>query len=495
MSDNRARGFLEDIVAHPEDDTPRLIFADWLEDQGDSDRAEFIRVQLERASLPEWDARQVHLRLREQALLEQHGQTWKRELPSIKGVRWERFRRGFVATAIVSSFAVLGANVSACWAAAPIEAVDIRWPRRGEAIESIAPIAGLRELSITARLVDRRAVSQLADAPLLSTLRTLTVHNASLGIEGFRELVASPHLEDLTALRVAFNSIGNGVAGALVDAASLTSLVELDLSETGSYGRYGEDPILEASGLEELTLWPGMSRLRSLTLSGNEVRRAGLRALLRSPRSSGLKELVLRANGLDGQAMQEFGAARPELQLDILDLGHNLLRDRGAEYLAKATCLDELKVLALDRCEIQSSGARGLAKAPFLGGLRRLNVDQNTFGPEGLHALLQKKPQQLHTLEMINNDLGDEGVSHLAESPASTTLLKVNLSQNGLGDHAAEALARSRHLKNLLVLVLNVNQIDKPAAQALARSALGKRLDVLEMLDEDNPFLNRGPAG
>ena len=65
MSDNLARGFLEDITAHPDDDAPRLIFADWLEEKGDSDRAEFIRVQIERARLPAWDARQVRLRLRE----------------------------------------------------------------------------------------------------------------------------------------------------------------------------------------------------------------------------------------------------------------------------------------------------------------------------------------------------------------------------------------------------------------------------------------------
>ena len=40
--------FVADIVANPEDDTPRLIYADWLEDHGGEDgeaRAEFIRAQ------------------------------------------------------------------------------------------------------------------------------------------------------------------------------------------------------------------------------------------------------------------------------------------------------------------------------------------------------------------------------------------------------------------------------------------------------------------
>jgi uncharacterized protein (TIGR02996 family) len=37
--------FLADIREHPDDDTPRLIFADWLDDAGHEGRAAFIRAQ------------------------------------------------------------------------------------------------------------------------------------------------------------------------------------------------------------------------------------------------------------------------------------------------------------------------------------------------------------------------------------------------------------------------------------------------------------------
>lgn len=40
-------GFISDICEHLEDDSIRLIYADWLEDHGDPERAEFIRVQVE----------------------------------------------------------------------------------------------------------------------------------------------------------------------------------------------------------------------------------------------------------------------------------------------------------------------------------------------------------------------------------------------------------------------------------------------------------------
>lgn len=40
------RAFLDDIIQNPGDDTPRLILADWLSENGQEDRAEFIRMML-----------------------------------------------------------------------------------------------------------------------------------------------------------------------------------------------------------------------------------------------------------------------------------------------------------------------------------------------------------------------------------------------------------------------------------------------------------------
>lgn len=46
---NQHAAFLSAIRAAPDDDAPRLIYADWLEDHGEAARAEFIRVQCELA--------------------------------------------------------------------------------------------------------------------------------------------------------------------------------------------------------------------------------------------------------------------------------------------------------------------------------------------------------------------------------------------------------------------------------------------------------------
>ncbi len=45
--DDMELAFRRDIIANPADDAPRLIFADWLEDHGRPERAQFIREQVE----------------------------------------------------------------------------------------------------------------------------------------------------------------------------------------------------------------------------------------------------------------------------------------------------------------------------------------------------------------------------------------------------------------------------------------------------------------
>src|SRR5207249_8060556 len=42
----RDEAFLQAIVENPDDDTPRVVYADWLDEHGDAARAEFIRLQV-----------------------------------------------------------------------------------------------------------------------------------------------------------------------------------------------------------------------------------------------------------------------------------------------------------------------------------------------------------------------------------------------------------------------------------------------------------------
>ena len=95
--------FLRDIIEHRDDDAPRLIYADWLDDHGERDRAEFIRAQCELARIEEEGDpdRAEELRGRAFALERGGRKGWtgrwlRRALPRSCGTSAWEFRRGFV---------------------------------------------------------------------------------------------------------------------------------------------------------------------------------------------------------------------------------------------------------------------------------------------------------------------------------------------------------------------------------------------------------------
>src|SRR5262245_44558022 len=84
------------IYDAPDDDAPRMVFADWLDDHGEAARAEFIRLQLRLAALGEDDAGRDALVRREEELLAANREAWIAEVPTWAGVEVEpRFRRGW----------------------------------------------------------------------------------------------------------------------------------------------------------------------------------------------------------------------------------------------------------------------------------------------------------------------------------------------------------------------------------------------------------------
>src|SRR5262249_23722465 len=105
---DQEQSFLEAIYAAPEDDAVRLVYADWLEEQGEAARAEFIRVQIEYARAAAADPDQDlcpagapfrykdvgenPLYQRARQLQWKHGDKWLRPLHKF-GVSAEHFHR------------------------------------------------------------------------------------------------------------------------------------------------------------------------------------------------------------------------------------------------------------------------------------------------------------------------------------------------------------------------------------------------------------------
>jgi uncharacterized protein (TIGR02996 family) len=91
--------YLRAILALPDDDGPRLCAADWWDEQGAAERAEFVRVQCELARrYPGWSGEPApdslgaggsyaELRRRERELKEANGRAWG---PCLSGAKWRR---------------------------------------------------------------------------------------------------------------------------------------------------------------------------------------------------------------------------------------------------------------------------------------------------------------------------------------------------------------------------------------------------------------------
>jgi uncharacterized protein (TIGR02996 family) len=172
--------FLRAICENPDDDTPRLVFADWLQENGDEARAEFIRVQIEAARLTADDDRLDGLVRRANELQKLFGNRWLGELPvpdpgHIDWVKtagsWvggEPFDRGFAGRLWVKTAGVLAKHANELFTATPVRRLMIWHIMKAD---KLARLPQLRHLhTFRARIVSRRAADELAECQHLDSV-------------------------------------------------------------------------------------------------------------------------------------------------------------------------------------------------------------------------------------------------------------------------------------------------------------------------------------
>ncbi|MEO2089055.1 MAG: TIGR02996 domain-containing protein, partial [Gemmataceae bacterium] len=86
------------VLAAPDDDLPRLVYADCAEENGDPEYAAFIRAQIELAKTPEYEPFAVHCHTRRPEWVS--GEPWNGQVidQTIQAVGYNVspfFRRGF----------------------------------------------------------------------------------------------------------------------------------------------------------------------------------------------------------------------------------------------------------------------------------------------------------------------------------------------------------------------------------------------------------------
>jgi uncharacterized protein (TIGR02996 family) len=250
---------LQAILDSPDDDGLRLVYADFLEEHGEPERAELIRVQIELSRLPEGDPRQAALETREAMLLKQHEQTWTEPLRALLGemLDWPQFRRGFIEELTVRGrLAGLKAPDFPPYATGMFRLAPLRHltlgldypyptpPLRGEELVRyvLKPLAGLMTLALPGHGLQDEAAEALAASPHVAGLTGLDLARNRIGDAGVQALAASPNLAGLTFLGLRGNAIGDAGAVALAQSAVLSGLEYLSM-ERNPLGPLGRDAL------------------------------------------------------------------------------------------------------------------------------------------------------------------------------------------------------------------------------------------------------------
>jgi uncharacterized protein (TIGR02996 family) len=461
-----AEAFLEAIIASPEDDAPRLVYADWLDEHGDAARAEFIRAQCRKALLKPWHRDYPILAWRERVLLARHEAAWREELPQIMGITWGTFERGFVHEVQVYNPELLSERAETICRAAPI-----RWATVsgfGEDWEPCPPAPYLTGLWINGYGNLCKQPESFFCSPLLSALTMLILSGQPMEGEHFAALMASPYLENLHTLLLDDCRLDEVNLRPLIEAEGLRNLTTLSMQGLAS-GDHQDAPI-RCDDIALLAACPYLAQLTSLDLSRGEIDSEALGWLLTSPHLTRLRELDLGDNRLTQEGMASLAAVATPMRLHRLVLARNPIGDAGAAMLAAAPFCAELVDLDLASCEIQPDGVQVLARAPWMSRLGRLNLSHNRAGAGGILALARTLTRELFDLHLCDVGLDSEAVKLLAETESVSGLHTLDLSGNPLDVPAMEALASSPYLGQLRELNLAGCGLDGPALQALAKA-------------------------
>jgi uncharacterized protein (TIGR02996 family) len=446
------RALLAAVLSDPDDDLPRLAYADWLDEHGDDDRAEFIRGQIELARTPAADDRHAQLLARCRQLEERCRADWVAGCPP--GVVVGDFERGFprrvgpplrapaqrvlsredfaaMARALelfpvhVFSARLLGA-ASPGVAGFPQQSV---YPPRGDSpLERLARWGRLARFTAldlgTGRLTTghgdfQPGLAALAGSAHAANLTALNLSGLLLSEEAVEAVAESPHLTRLRSLDVRYNVPLQDRPAVFVETPLADQLEEIDGIDLETASAWLRRPGCRLRGLgialdprndhpdfidaAPLLGAPGLAGLRRLTLyfdgpaawqdrsaeRGEVIRVHHLLALLGSPLLAGLEELRLCGVRLYEADMGRF----PELPLarNLVSLG----MARGGLY---GESLPRLRPLLtggrLRRYDLSSNylinaDAAELAGWPELSRLHELRLEGNAIYGDGLAALLE----------------------------------------------------------------------------------------------------------
>lgn len=453
------------VVGQPEDDSPRLEYANWYQANGDTARAAFVRAQIERSHMPADDDRQSELQASELRSLSEHGVRWL-DLPEKSVIRGE-YRRGF--------FEVLGTSAS-------------RWLEHRSDFLRRFPIRILRLNHITEKsTAETVAHLRQLNAPEIIIGPELNNPFPKVRADEFLPTLAQmPELATLQGFEFGWlddgyggvgNEIGDELLSTFLQTPALRHLEVLGLVST-QVGDQSLEVLSDGS-------W---KRLRRLDLSINDTYCKTENKLVSSFSAAGFLRF---ANSATGQCLEELGfgwAELPECSADDLAtaFSHSRLKSitipvnkSGFEVLSAITSPSSetgLQVLATakdtstDLVLIPGELIARFVNSERSAGIRTLDLEGGLMPPQVLESLASSI--QLGNLRELHLRFGHtpklDSIKDLLEARWIENL--THLSLLDLSDDHLEMIANCSRLRSLRSLTLGMKKTTGQGMAALLRS-------------------------
>jgi uncharacterized protein (TIGR02996 family) len=493
------------ILDVPADDAPRLVYADWLDEHGDADRAEFIRLGVRAEGLlPDAPDRTAVLR-RLRGLERAGAEPWTGG-PRAEGLGQSlTFRRGFV-----DSVSWWDPDNQAGWdrlravcRGHPVRHLRITWSKDGRPPDVCGRLAGgpefrtletlripvpdgaagpdldrlgrcphlgrLSDLHLSA-LVSAPDLRRLLGTPLGGRLTAFGLSFADDAEDTCRLLAGSPAGGRLTALNLG-NELTNAGLAAALQAGTLPALRSLTI----------EGHLLSAGAVGSFAGWRG--RLERFALyRGWDLPDAALGEILAAPASTGVTSLGLWfCPGLGERTVTALSREVRSVPLRELTLAGEALQNGHVAQLIESSDLTALEDLTLsnwtpsDPGGLTDDAARAIARARGLDRFRCLSLRGQAVGPDGAAALARSPATaQLRSLELSQNPIGDCGAAAIAGAAFLRTVESLRLDRCGVGDVGARALLGA-DFPALTNLWLSADTLS-PDTQAALRGRFGDAL-------------------
>ncbi len=494
------------ILAHPDEDTPRLVFADYLDEQGDHHRAEFIRLQCRLALMNEWDDGYTAADVRCRRLIAEHPE-WLDPLRQLNAdllnqpgaflTHWGRgshsgFRRGFssVVSALPEWFAQSGHELFARF---PIESAGFHldYELARAALADGSHLNPLRELSISLWGQEREGLEALVSARRMERVRHLGVYSEVIAVDPFYALLNAPQFAALETFQI-WSDCGDPGPRQPPDA-----IRELDQSSWlfGLRGLAMDGDVFE--GLtDRLTRGSDWNpRLQRLFLRGYlgpygqiaPENAARVTAGVRSGWFDAVHDLDLSACDFEGLVLKELATRTAVRPIRVTLPGRNRTGyQKGMEVRAGFLATDWLsEVRVLKSKRVGGAEINELVRSRLPGVLRVLEIPRGSLTGEHLSDLLDVPDgwPHLESLNVLNNPIPDGALKEfLSRTDRFPRLISLSVGDKKPAPQFLAQLAASPRAAQFRELRLNV-PLSTTTADALARSSYLAELDLLSVME------------